>query len=454
MVRSRVPPTIEVGLPGRADVDEHQARAVIDLSLRIGEALLGTGASAGDTVATLLRLTDAYGATGTHVNVQAGSILISMNRGPEEDPLTVARVVRATSLDYSRVAGLLDLVDEITRTVMPVEQARERLDEVLGNPHPYQRWMVTLGQAMLGGGVVALFDSEPVTWVVAAASAALVDRAQRHLSRTPIATFFVQAFSAAIITVIAVLAFWLRSIGVAESWMPQPSLVIISGIIVLLAGITVIGAAQDAIDGYYVTATARITEVLMRTLGIALGVSVVLGAASRLDVRPSVSETLGIGGPVVTTTIAAVVLALGFGLSTYMPPRMLLAVVVATTVGWLAFLFVNTRGVGMGTRAALAAMVVGVCAALATRWFRIPTLAVATGGIVVMLPGMAVYRGLIALQEGPGVDAALLNLVEAASIGLGLAAGVTLGIYVVRAVGGLDHSLQRARRSASITVHD
>lgn len=454
VVRSRIPPTVQIGLPGRADVDERQARAVIDLTLRTGEALLSTGASAGDTVATLLRLTDAYGITSTHVDVQSGSILISMNRGPDEDPLTVSRVIRAKALDYSRLEALLSLVDDVARTGLAVEDARARLDALLTAPHPYQRWVVTVGLALLGAGIVALFDSSPATWLVAGLSAALVDRAQRRLSRTPIAAFFVQAFSAAIITVIAVAAHWLRTQGVAEAWMPQPSLVVISGIIVLLAGLTVIGAAQDAIDGYYVTATARITEVIMMTLGIALGISLVLGVASRLQISPEIGDTLGIGGPVLDTTIAAVVLATGFALSTYMSPRMLPAVIAATVAGWLAYQVVGSWGVGVGTRSALAATVVGVCAALATRWFRIPTLAVATGGIVTMFPGMAVYRGLNAVQQGPGVDAALVHLIEAASIGLGLAAGVTLGIYVVRAVGGLDASLQRARRSAAGTLRD
>lgn len=56
------PPTDVLSLWQGADgVDQRSARAVIDLAMRVGERLLSTGASASDVVATVLRLTDAYG---------------------------------------------------------------------------------------------------------------------------------------------------------------------------------------------------------------------------------------------------------------------------------------------------------------------------------------------------------------------------------------------------------
>lgn len=51
----------------------------------------------------------------------------------------------------------------------------------------------------------------------------------------------------------------------------RPSLVIATGIIILLAGMTFTGAVEDALTGYYLTATARLLEVGVLTGGIIAG---------------------------------------------------------------------------------------------------------------------------------------------------------------------------------------
>ena len=51
------------------------------------------------------------------------------------------------------------------------------------------------------------------------------------------------------------------------------SQVVTANIIMLLAGIGFMGALQDALTGFYVTGTARLTEAFLATAGIIAGVS-------------------------------------------------------------------------------------------------------------------------------------------------------------------------------------
>jgi uncharacterized membrane protein YjjP (DUF1212 family) len=46
----------------------------------------------------------------------------------------------------------------------------------------------------------------------------------------------------------------------------------VGGIVMLVAGMTIVGAAQDAIDQFYVTASARLLDVILRTAGIVVGI--------------------------------------------------------------------------------------------------------------------------------------------------------------------------------------
>lgn len=451
-VRGVGPPTVAIAIPGSDDeVSQRHARAVIDLALRVGEAMLSTGASAADVVATVLRLVGAYGIRSAHVDITFTSITVSIHRGLDEDPLAVLRVIRVRTRDYTRLQNLQLLVDEIARPkpgeeAPEPEVARERLAEILSAPHPYRRWLVTGGGALLAVGVVALFGAGPLMWLIAAVTTVIVDQVQRALSRLGIADFLNQAVSAAIPTVVAVAIFWMRGQGWELPGVESPSLVVISGIILLLSGLTVMGAAQDAIDGYYVTAGARGLEVLILTLGLAVGVATVLGVAWRLGIPMEISPFITVGGSPVQSTVAAAAIGAGFAWSTYTGFRATLLAAAAAAAAWVVYEVMLLLGLGPAEAVVVPAIVVGALAYAAHRLLRVPELAIVMAGIVPLLPGMAVYRAIfLSMDNDVLLPQAAAEVVLAVSIGLGLAAGVWIGQYLARRRFGLDVAAQRAR---------
>src|SRR5690554_2145874 len=122
--------------------------------------MLATGASAADVVATVLRISNAYGISAMHVDITFTSITVSVHRGLNEDPMSVMRIVRVRTTDYTRLQDVYLLIDEITGQDNPVDvgEARERLSLILTSPHPYRRWVVTSGKAILAAGVVVMFN--------------------------------------------------------------------------------------------------------------------------------------------------------------------------------------------------------------------------------------------------------------------------------------------------------
>ena len=61
----------------------------------------------------------------------------------------------------------------------------------------------------------------------------------------------------------------------------DPSLAVTANIIMLLSGIGFMGALQDALSGFYLTASARIIEALLATAGLIAGVSAAHGGRDR-----------------------------------------------------------------------------------------------------------------------------------------------------------------------------
>ena len=453
MVRGIGTPTQIIAIPGSDDqVSQRHARSVIDLCLRVGEAMLATGASAADVVAMVLRISAAYRITSMHVDITFTSIAVSVHRGLDEDPISVIRIVKVRTTDYTRLQNVYRLIDEITGPEGPldVDAARERLAGILTGPHPYRRWVVTMGKAVLAGGVAVMFDVSVVLVLVAAASAVLSDLVTRRLGTWGVSAFFGQVAAAALTTIVAVLMFWLRSVGIEVPGSNQPTVIVISGIIMLLSGIGLTTSARDAIDGYYVTASARGLEVIMLTLGLAIGISVTLGVALRLGVPVTVATSLGDDVGLLPGVLGSGIIGLGFALTSYVRLRYAPFMALAAALVFGVYYGVAPVASQPGLAPAIAGVAAGIVGYLVYRWLKVPEAAMTMAGIIGLIPGLAVYRALYAIMGSEyGVDDAMPAIVVAFATGLGLAAGTTIGGFVARAAFGLDRaarlSLRRAR---------
>ncbi len=434
-VRPSDPPT--EGIPvwtGPDGVDRETALAVIDLAMRAGVALLATGAAAADVVETVLRLTAAYGLRSVHVDVTYSSLTVSYHRGPSADPITVMRVVRSRTQDFTRLERLRSLVVEVAHSPLDVSEARVRFDAVIGAPHPYRRWFVTGAVGVLAAGAAALVGAGPVIVVISLLTSMLVATVQHRLGRIGVEAFFTQAVGSAIPTVVAIAASLVqRSTSLLDGVLP--SLVVASGIVVLLAGLSVVGSAQDAIEGFYVTAGARVFELLVLTLGIVVGITVVLALARRLGVVMTITPDAIGSADTGVQVVASAVIATAFAVSTYSSGRGAVVAAAAGGSGWVVFLLVTGLGGGRAAASGVAAFAIGSATQLASRHVRLPVLAVTTAGIVPLLPGRSVYQGIFEIVSdpaGPGVHQGLGTLLGAAGVGMSLAAGVSLGSYLAR----------------------
>ncbi|HUH52606.1 MAG TPA: threonine/serine exporter family protein [Microbacteriaceae bacterium] len=448
-IRPTHAPTQVIYIPSVVEASQTYARSVIDLCLHISEAMLAIGASAADVVATVLRISNSYGISGMHVDITFTSITISLHRGIDEDPLSIMRIVRVRTTDYTRLQNVYLLIDEITsaESPLPINEARDRLSYILKQPHPYRRWVVTAGKAVLAAGVVVMFDASVLLVAVAAVSALISDFITRRLGKWAVPAFFAQMAAAAATTIIAVALFWLRSLDIEIPGSDSPTVIVISGIIMLLSGIGLTASARDAIDGYYVTATARGLEVLMLTLGLSVGISVVLSASFRLGIPVAVSDTLGEGINLVPGMIGSAIIGVGFALTSYV--RFLLVPLMAASASavFAVYYMVLPLAPEPGLAPAVAGVVAGVIAYFAYRWIKVPEGAMNMVGIIALIPGLAVYRALYAIMGSEyGADEALPALVLAIATGVGLAAGTTIGGFAARRTFGLDRAALLALR--------
>lgn len=430
------PPTAPIPVWTAPDgIDRDTGKQVIDLAMMVGVGLLATGAPAVEATIAMLQITNAYGLRSVHADVTYNSVAVSYHRGPLADPMTMMRVVGIGRQDFTRLGRLLAAVDDVATRRPAVDEARERVAGILRAPHPYRRWIITLATALLAAAAAVMIGASAVVAVVAFLAAGTVHRVQLGLSRRGISTFFQQAAGGAIATGVALLVTlpqdgqgdwtWLRSLS--------PTPIVASTIVVLFAGLSVVGSARDAIEGYYITAGAKAFEVIFLTVGIVAGISTVL-ALGALAGHP---VTIRSGQPTISSAIAvgcAAVLAAAFAVASYAMPRAIVVSGAGGAVGYLVYLWLGQAGAGAVSASALAAGVAGFFAQLFARRVKVPAIAATTASILPLVPGRAVYQGLTEMVHGrdDGSLTGLSTLVGAAGVGLGLAAGVTFGIYLAR----------------------
>lgn len=431
VVSSSGPPTHLFGARRRDSGLSYAAeRDVLDLVLRTGEALLGTGAGVADVTLAMQRMAAGLGMAGCQVDITFNSITVSLDR--DDGAITRIRVLDVRTTDYTRLAGLLELVDDAAGGHLGIPAAVERLEVIVMAPHPYRRWVVTGALGLMAAGVAVLLGGGWQVAAIAAGTTGVIDRALRYLRHLGLPYLFQQAVGSAIATTVAVLMLWgVGRMGWEIAVLP-PSLVVASGIVVLLAGLSLVGAAQDAISGFPLTAAGRSFEVALLTLGIVVGVGVVLDVGSRLGVPLTISD-LGSFAPALPVQVGgAAVVAGSFAVASYTRMRTVPLVAVIGGGGTAVNGLLAAAGIGAAPRAFVAALVVGLLAGTLARRRTAPAMVLTVCGITPMLPGLAIYGAMFAIVETGNTLSGATLTVQAIAVGIALAAGASLGEFVAR----------------------
>ncbi|MDU1863418.1 MAG: threonine/serine exporter family protein [Propionibacterium sp.] len=429
------------------DMEARQARLVVDLVERVTSMAISVGASASEAVAMALRLAATFGIT-IHVDVTNTSVIVTQHRSMDDDPITSLRVVRGRTSDYQRLGRLQKLVDQICNGEVDLEDARSHLETLVAAPRLYRPWFVTLNMGLMGGGISWLFSGSIWDVLLAFFTTCLVDMAVQAMGRRHVTSFFTQAVGGAVPTVMALLVMILQ--WKANMSLPlSPSLVVAAGMISLLAGTSMVSAAQDAIDGYVVTSSGRFVDVFVQTGGIILGVMGVLWIGLKVGTPSYINPTVWVSGPIITQMLAAAIVSWSFGVSCHAGLRVLVTCAFLGAIGWGGYVLGAALGMSAPAASGVGAFLVGMAATAASRRWDFPQVGLVTCGVVTLMPGMMIYRGLYMILgsqlDQPSAAGGGTVLMQALLVGIAIAIGSSLGALTVRPlIVPLDHASRLA----------
>ncbi|MFI7064896.1 threonine/serine exporter ThrE family protein [Kribbella sp. NPDC050124] len=403
--------------------ERREVYEALDLALRVGEVLLSSGAGAADVAVTMLEVTQACGVR--DVTADVTFVDLTLRHQPTDDAPAAIQVRRVTRrpLDYTDLIEVDETVNSLVAGDVTRGEARRRVARIVATGHHRRRWAVTIGWGLMGTGIALTLGGSPLVCLLAFVAACAIDGTQVLLPQHRIPAFYQHAAGGFVATLIAVTAS-------ATELDVDPSRVVTTGIVMLLAGVGIMGATQDALTGFPVTASARLIDAVLDTAGIIAGVAAGLTVGDILGVGLT-TFTPGAAGlaEVGVTVFGAALAATAFAYASYAPARSLVVVSLVAALGQGVLLAVDSSEIGRTWGSAAAAVTIGAVCYLVAGRFRVPPLVVVVPAIVPLLPGLDIYRGLALLAEGKD---GVLELASALATALALAAGVILGQYLAR----------------------
>ncbi|MGW1160711.1 threonine/serine ThrE exporter family protein [Streptomyces sp. NPDC002513] len=419
---------------------------VLDLTLRIGELLLAGGEGAEDVEAAMFAVCRSYGLDRCEPTVTFTLLSVSYQPSLVDDPVSASRTVRRRGTDYTRLAAVYRLVADLSdpATAISLEEAYRRLAAMRRNRHPYPGWALTGASGLLAGAASILVGGDLVVFIAAAIGAMLGDRLAWLFAGRGLPEFYQFTVAAMPPAAIGV------ALTVAHVQM-NASAVITGGLFALLPGRALVAGVQDGLTGFYITAAARLLEVMYFFVGIVIGVLVILYFGVKLGAQLNPDAALHLSERPVVQIIASMLLSLTFAILLQQERSTVLLVALNGGVAWSVYGAMHyPGGISPVASTAVAAGLVGLFGQLLSRYRFASALPYTTAAIGPLLPGSATYFGLLSIAQNH-VDKGLVSLAKAASLAMAIAIGVNLGSEIsrlfLRVPGGSGEGRRAAKRT-------
>lgn len=413
-------------MPTTPDDDELELIRRSGVVLQVGRLSLSAGTGAYRVKASMARVARALGIERHEAHVTLTEITTTSHRGASFR--TEVTEVRSIGVDVDRLARLEHLAGRLdTAGTATVEQVTTELDRIAAKPPLYPVLLNALWAA-LACAAFSFLNNGGVVEIAGVFVGAYLGQALRRTMLHRKFNQFGVTMLAATVACLGYLAFvtLLQAAGVTGG---RHEVGYVSAVLFLIPGFPLVTGFLDLAKLDFSAAVARLTYALMIVTSAGLAVwalSLVVG----LTPDPPSPPALAAGPLIALQLVASFLGVLGFALMFNSPWRIALAAAVVGMVANVPRIHLVAASVPPQAAAAMAALVVGLLAAVVAPRLDVPRITVYVPAVTIMVPGVLVYRSVFHISNGRtvqaldyGVQAALV--VAALAIGLAIARMLT-----------------------------
>ncbi len=393
---------------------------IMDLAADLGYELSVSGAETFRVEDSMARVIGSYGIPAEVFSIPNYLIVSILTETGK--PLTRMRRIGDHGNNLDAVEKLNALSRRICSSHPAPEEAMRWLDEVRSSIPRYPLPIYLLGNFLGAFGFAALFGCGPVDMAVSGLCGILGGLLNRFMDKMKVNPFFKTIFSAFLM---ALAAYGLNACGLAQN----VNSVVIGALMILVPGLLFTNAMRDIIYGDTNSGITRFVQVMLISMGMALGTAVAWNTASLLWSAPRNLEELS--NPLLVTTLGALIGCIGFSIlfNIHGPGGLLCAL--GGVVTWVVFDLIVKFSADEMFAYFVGAVLASVYAEVMARLRKYPAISYLVVSLFPLIPGAGIYYTMYYAVHGNMEQFAAQGTHTAAIVGV-IAVGVLLVSTMVR----------------------
>ena len=281
-----------------------------------------------------------------------------------------------------------------------MDRYEKELERISRQPRNYRPYIVAIGAGFACGGFCKLFGGDWIAFLFASICAFAGFRIRARCMEFGINAYMSMAIAAFLATCMA----YLTSLTNYSSTPYHP---LLACALFIVPGVPLINFVDDMLDNFLLVGITRAANTVMMICAMAFGIAFALRLFVMNDVTidHKFSELSMVPhDPYYVYAVAAAISAMGFSMIFNIQRRLLWVVALGGILAVCTRNFVNFElGYGPVVGSFMGSFVVSLIAVKAVYWFDVPNHVLTIPSVIPMIPGVLMYRSLLAFINMHGV---------------------------------------------------
>ena len=415
---------LEEHLETTVKAHDQQLHRRVDLLLRTGKLLVESLADTNRIVRNMKRTAAYLGIPEEKLHINVSFTMLMVNVSDGDYSFTKFQRIEGHGVNMTAISEVSKLSWRAIENDYTLDQYEEELEKIRKKKRNYTPWQVAIGAGFACGGFCIQFGCDWVAFLYASIAAILGMRLRQVCNESGLNHYMGIAISAFVATIIA----WASTLLPAE-WTSTPWHPLLACALFIVPGVPLINFVDDMLDNYIQVGIVRAVNTLLMVAAMAFGIAFAVKLCHIENFFPTISMVPH--HQYWEYAIAAAISAMGFSMIFNIQRRLLWVVAIGGIIAVCTRNFVNFElGLGPVIGSFTGAMVVSLVAVKAVHWFHVPNHVLTIPSVIPMIPGVLMYRALVALINMHGVvgevTVAVSNGINASLIILCIALGVAV----------------------------
>ena len=381
-------------------------RRKLDLLLRTGQLLVESAADTNRVVRNLNRVAAYLGLPEEKLHIDVSYTMLVVNVSDGLHSFSKFQKCEKHGINMTAISEISKLSWRAIENDYSLDQYEEELERIKNKKRNYVPYVVAIGAGFARGGFCKLFGGDWMAFLFTSICAFAGFRVRARCMEFGINHYMSIAIAALISTCLAYVSSFA---GLSET----PYHPLLACALFIVPGVPLINFVDDMIDNHLLVGITRAANTVMMVGGMAFGIAFAMRLLVMSDVtidqKFSELSMVPHDGYWVYA-IAAAIAAMGFATIFNIQRRLLWVVAIGGIIAVCTRNFVNFElGYGPVIGSFMGSFVVSLLAVKAVHWFHVPNHVLTIPSVIPMVPGVLMYRSLLAFINMHGVIGEVTN---------------------------------------------